>query len=197
MKRDWTKKTTRGAQRTLDAFTAAMLNTLTGKSFEQITVNELCESSNYPRATFYNYFDDKYDLLHYIWHCLNRRIRLEQYEETEPEQRLFVLFDRAYDFIDAHQDTLNRIIKHNAEESFLLFHFRVQLSARIRQMFDPNICRYRDRIPHEIIADHYCNTVLLVLEWRFLHGNDCSKEDTLRYLEYLLGALNAKSLHEV
>lgn len=196
MKRDWTKKTTRGAQRTLDAFTAAMLDVLAGKPFEQITVNELCEKSNYPRATFYNYFDDKYDLLHYVWHCLNKQIRLEQYEETEPEQRLFVLFDRAYDFIEAHQGTLNRIIKHNAKESFLLFHFRVQLGDRVRAMFDPNICRYRDQVPHEIIADHYCNTVLLVLEWRFLHGNDGSKEDTLRYLEHLLGALNAKSSHE-
>lgn len=197
MKRDWTKKTTRGAQRTLEAFTTAMLDALAGKSFEQITVNELCEKSNYPRATFYNYFDDKYDLLHYLWHCLNRQILWEPYEESEPDQRLFLLFDRAYDFIDQHRDKLNRIVKNNAKESFLLFHFRIQLSTRIREMLDPKICSYRDRIPYEIIAEHYCNTVLLVLEWRFLNGNDCSKEDTLGYLELLLGDLNAKSQRKV
>ena len=59
MKYDLTKPLTRGAKRTLDAFRREMFSLLSEKPFEEITVGELCENAQYPRATFYNYFDGK------------------------------------------------------------------------------------------------------------------------------------------
>ena len=50
-------------------------------------------------------------------------------------------------------------------------------------------CMEHYKIPYEIIADHYCNTILLVLEWHFLKGNTCSKEQAHEYLKFLLGTL--------
>lgn len=47
---------------------------LSEKSFEEITVGQLCEAAQYPRATFYNYFDDKYDLLGYCWQTLAAQV---------------------------------------------------------------------------------------------------------------------------
>lgn len=37
------------------------------KPFESIQVNELCQACMIPKSTFYNYFDDKYDLLNYLF----------------------------------------------------------------------------------------------------------------------------------
>ena len=59
MKYDSTKSLTKGAKRTLETFTGKMFMLLSEKSFEEITVGQLCEVAQYPRATFYNYFDDK------------------------------------------------------------------------------------------------------------------------------------------
>ena len=61
MKYDLTKKLTIGASRTLYSLQQAMFSLLCEKSFEEIAVGELCEKAMLPRATFYNYFDDKYD----------------------------------------------------------------------------------------------------------------------------------------
>ena len=63
MKYNTNKKMTRGAKRTLNDFMCTMFTMLSEKNFEEITVGELCKCANYPRATFYNYFDDKFDLL--------------------------------------------------------------------------------------------------------------------------------------
>lgn len=41
----------------------ALLTLLTKKSFRQITVNDICEKSLTSRSTFYDHYDDKYDLL--------------------------------------------------------------------------------------------------------------------------------------
>ena len=69
MKYDLTKKLTIGASRTLYSLQQSLLSLLSEKSFEEIAVGELCEKAMLPRATFYNYFDDKYDLLEY---CMMR-----------------------------------------------------------------------------------------------------------------------------
>ena len=36
------------------------------KSFENITIQDLCEKANVRRSTFYRHFNDKYDLLNHI-----------------------------------------------------------------------------------------------------------------------------------
>ena len=77
MKYDINKELTRGAKRTLFDFKTMMFTLLSEKSFEEITVGELCKRANYPRATFYNYFEDKFDLLNYCWFCLTKEIHLE------------------------------------------------------------------------------------------------------------------------
>lgn len=52
-------KLTRGARRTLNAFSSVLLNLLQQEKFEKITVNQICTDACYPRTTFYNYFEDK------------------------------------------------------------------------------------------------------------------------------------------
>lgn len=38
------------------------------KMFEKITIKQICDETGVIRATFYNYFDDKYDCLNWIVH---------------------------------------------------------------------------------------------------------------------------------
>ncbi len=38
------------------------------KLFEKITIKQICDETGVIRATFYNYFDDKYDCLNWIIH---------------------------------------------------------------------------------------------------------------------------------
>ncbi|MCI1990866.1 MAG: TetR/AcrR family transcriptional regulator [Oscillospiraceae bacterium] len=187
MKYDIAKKTTRGAKRTLDAFSGTMFELLSAKPFEGISVNELCEKSNYPRATFYNYFDDKYDLLNYCWYRIGKQIRLDEYAELDPGKSLYIFFDRAYDFASVSLATIQKILKFNSTDSFLLNHFRGYLGTQIRKIFQDCPDQDGSPIPYEIIADHYSNTVLLILGWIFLKGNRCSKAQAHEYLKYLLG----------
>ena len=189
MKYDITKKATRGAERTLEAFSSKMFDLLSAKPFEEITVNELCEKANYPRATFYNYFDDKYDLLNYCWYSIGKQIYLEEYAKLDPDERLYIFFDRAYDFASSYLANIQRILKFNSTDTFLLNHFRGYLGNQIREIFRQSPCTKHYKIPYEIVADHYSNTVYLILEWSFLRGKDCSKAQAHEYLKYLLEAL--------
>ena len=48
-------------------FADSMVRLLNEKSFEQITVKDLCADCGASRQTFYNHFYDKYDLI--VWIC--------------------------------------------------------------------------------------------------------------------------------
>lgn len=192
MKYDLAKPATRGARRTLEAFRRSLLETLEVQPFESITVNALCERADYPRATFYNYFDDKYDLLGYLWHCLAKEAGIDEAARIPPEDTLRVYFDRLYDIADANSDTIRAFARLNQPEGYLMSSFRIQLGRIVRSFFER--CSPEERaahhpVPAELVSKQTANTVLLVLEWRFLRGNACAREEALSYVQYLLGDL--------
>ena len=83
MKLDARKRKTMAARRTLKILTLALTQLLQVKPFEKISVIDICEKALVPRATFYNYFDDKYDLLQYYWSTL-REMLVPERKDTEP-----------------------------------------------------------------------------------------------------------------
>lgn len=189
MKYDVTKRPTRGAQRTLDAFSSALLALLAEQSFERVTVNELCQRAGYPRATFYNYFDDKYDLLNYGWLRIGTHLRLHEASSMGAEESLHVYFDRTYELCFAHLDAIKRTLAHNTESGYLLNHLRSIMQAEIRTMLRACPERVAGRVPYELIADHFANTLLLVLEWSLLGEHSCTKPQAHEYLRHLLAGV--------
>ena len=192
MKYDLTKPTTRGARRTLEAFRHALIDALEAQPFEDITVNALCERADYPRATFYNYFDDKYDLLGYLWRCLAEEAGVNEASQVPPEDTLRVYFSRLYDLAETNEGAIHAFARLNQPEGYLLSSFRIQLGRIVRTFFDRCTSAQqtaRHPVPPELVTEQTANTVLLVLEWRFLRGNTCTREEALSYLEYLLGNL--------
>lgn len=186
MKYNLKSKTNRFAERTLAAFSTTMFQLLEKKSFENIMVNEICEISNYPRATFYNYFDDKYDLLEYCWSVLQKQIHLEDYPDIAPEERLYEIFDRMYDFLNQNEKTHIHILSVNTMDGELLTNFRIYTKGQIFRIMENCSCTQRYTILYKMVAEHYCNTLMLILEWSFLRNKKLSKIQAHQYLSYLL-----------
>jgi hypothetical protein len=189
MKYDLNNKTNRFAKRTLADLSNVMFLLLSKKPFEEITVNKLCEISNYPRATFYNYFEDINDLLNYCWFCLSKEIKLEDYQEMPPEERLYVLFGRLYDLMEVQKDTLNTIVRLNPLEGKMFISFQQYFKKQIYKAMENCPCTSRYPISYELIAEHYSNTILTVLEWCFLKHKCISKKEAMDCIRYLLGSL--------
>mgnify|MGYP004537466201 CR=1 FL=1 len=60
-----TKKTSITARRTYALLKGALFSQLAALPFEQLTLTDICNTALISRSTFYRYFEDKYDLLHY------------------------------------------------------------------------------------------------------------------------------------
>lgn len=189
MKYDLNKKPTRGAQRTLKAFSSTMFTVLSKKSFEEVTVNEICEITNFPRATFYNYFDDKYDLVNYCWYVLTSQLHLEDHQQIPTDQVIIELFDRIYFLFKEKEELLNNILLHNHNDSSLMNSFGVYMKCSMDKIFSECINFNDQKIPVELISNHFSNTILLILESIFVKKNSISQKEAHLYLKYLLGNL--------
>ena len=53
--------------RTHEQLTASLIDLLSKKSFEELSVSEICEAANVHRATFYKHFNDKFEFLNYCF----------------------------------------------------------------------------------------------------------------------------------
>ncbi|GEK28253.1 TetR/AcrR family transcriptional regulator [Furfurilactobacillus siliginis] len=185
MKLSAKQQTSRQAQRVLHDFSLALRDLLPQQEFERMTVNDLCTAANYPRSTFYNYFEDKYDLLNYAAGQVIVRLDFDALK-TLPEAAILVAaFDRIYQLIDAHRDYVTRVLTRNAEcrarsglSDYLL--------ATVRKTFVDSF-KTKGQLPTELLIDHCFATILLVLRWIFVDEHDVGLDEAHRYLASLYG----------
>ena len=186
MKYDFTKPLTLGAKRTLEAFSRELFSLLSKKTFEDITVGQLCENAQYPRATFYNYFDDKYDLLNYCWMSLAEKIGLSEYHYAPESQMLFLYFDRIYSFTKEHIDVVSKILLYNSEVGYMFSSLRNFMNSQMRIIFKDCPDALKREMPTELLADHYSNTLFLVWQWTITKERSCDSQQAQDYLRKLL-----------
>lgn len=189
MKYDRSNAQNRFAQRTLSDFSGALFTLLERKRFEDISTRELCEACNYPRATFYNYFRDIYDLLDYCWQTVSREVHQTDLSLLPEQLHTQALFERLYDVLDAERERIARILRHNPPDGAMVESMRRFLRAEITQLM--LACPYAAQypVPFELTAAHYANTIQLVLEWCFLRRPPLPKAQAQQYIAFLLGTL--------
>ncbi|WP_461214305.1 TetR/AcrR family transcriptional regulator [Lacticaseibacillus sp. GG6-2] len=188
MKYDPHQKLNRNTQRTLKAFSEAMFSLLGEKNFDKITVNEVCTRCDYPRATFYNYFDDKYDLVSYCWYQLGKDSHLDLAQVHPTNEALLAVFDELYRLFATHRELLKNVVAHNPIDGPLVNDFMTHFTREMTAIFSNNLTARNAHTPLPLVAQYYSNTVLLVLEWVFLAQHDINLEEARSYLIELLGA---------
>ena len=53
--------------RTQEQLIASLVRLLADKSFEELSVSEICDNAQVHRATFYKHFNDKYEFLNFCF----------------------------------------------------------------------------------------------------------------------------------
>lgn len=178
--------TSRFGSRAERDFLEALLLQLQQKPFEKITVAGICEGADYPRSTFYNYYEDIYDLLEHLWLKLREQALQENYLEIPEKERPYRLFDSLYAVLDLQRPVIENVLQHNAADSPLFESFRHYLRLQVADIMSNCPCTSRYPFPYPVIAEHYSNTILLVLECCFIRKEKLDKEDADRLLRYLL-----------
>ncbi|MCH4009276.1 TetR/AcrR family transcriptional regulator [Companilactobacillus sp.] len=183
MKYQYDQTISRSSRRTIMAFSNALAELLTKESFENITVNSICQEADYPRSTFYNYFEDKYDLLDYCWAWLFGQLHFETMEKSDQQTMLIQAMDRIFDFATEHIDYLNKILKNNS--AGYLYNSCKQYFLKISFNIFTELFTNHTNAPVELVVEHCFSAVMIVLEWKFIQHHNISKREANQYLDEL------------
>lgn len=166
MKIDVTKHLTMGAKRTLKAFRVAMFELLGEKDFDKITVNDICQKGEYPRATFYNYFDDKLDLLKYLWSYIAKDILSQLPDDKQNDANLIKIFNLLVQFFHENTALLANIKQSNGADSHLWHNLAGYLKHEANRIVYQNCSTdSKPSIPAKLLSRFYSDLIIGMLEW--------------------------------
>lgn len=186
MKYDTTKKATIGAKRTLTAIQNALIKLLEKKSFDTIQVQEICEESMIPRATFYNYFDDKFDLLYWCFSCLEKSVYPEIDTVMDHSINIDEIITNLFDLADQYRPVLDRILKTNPTDGGLYKEFSSYFLSGSMRIMKSCTLTPELKVPADMIAKMYAYAFLTVFEWAYIDKHKASREELLKYLHVLI-----------
>lgn len=176
-------------QKTYAALIQAFQELIQEKSFEQITVVELCRKAHTRTATFYNHFSDKYDFFSFMI----RRLRDEYMEHAEmqsdpshPETYYMELIRRGFDFLEEHAAMVE-----NIESDTLLTTIMQTVSDGIVKSLQTHITADRGEKPNfhvnpEISTQVFLGAILQCSRWWFENRRRISKEETVEQLSIII-----------
>lgn len=187
MKYDLSGGVSRSAGRVFTAFRRALFELLQRQSFENISVQSLCNAADYPRSTFYNYFDDIYDLLDYCLQSPIKSFDSAKYAELSAEERVFAVFSDLYDLLELKREEFGCVFQVNKPNGVLQ-------NSMVRRLKQEVFASLADAVPEhglprEMLAEFCCDIIHLVFDWRFIHEKLSSKEQATEALRRLLGGL--------
>lgn len=149
---------------TKEALAESLKKRMIHHSFERITIKEITDGAGFIRSTFYNHFQDKYDLLEWIF-CK---------DVMRPSEPFFAKGE----YRQAVQQILSAIEK---EKEFYMRAAKIQGQNAFRDIVFHSFCRvlgevltaktpHPDEMPHlfrpEILAEYYANAeTFLLMKW--------------------------------
>ncbi|MBQ9824422.1 MAG: TetR/AcrR family transcriptional regulator C-terminal domain-containing protein [Solobacterium sp.] len=151
--------------------------------FEKITIRQICERAGVIRATFYNYFDDKYD-------CLDWIVYHDMVEKNEDRINMNGMDSPVYDVLEtiaenrAFYRAAYNVIGQNSFEDMI----RGNLAKLLKLFFD----RYRkpSYLPsydNELLAAYYANGLAFCVRQFVFEKEGCtSVESTRRMISSLM-----------
>ena len=127
-------------QKTHQALITSFSDLLQTKSFEQITVQDLCANANVRRSTFYRHFNDKYDLLNHVVGTLIdhfRKLYLPDINPDNPRQFFEKLMRDVFTFIHDNKDIVRSVITLNFYgEVYTIFYEQIYKAVQKQIEFD-------------------------------------------------------------
>ena len=170
-----------------------MIAMLADMPLEEMSVQKICDICNYPRSTFYNYFDDIYDLMDYCWIAIMKDMDIEKYLNVQGEQNTEQIFSLLHEYLDRYRSQIYRILSKNGLEGRCMASLRAFMKKQIGQIISKCPRTRYFPVREDIMVDYYAATLEMLLEKCFFAKEQLSKEEALQTVGFLLGSVEKEA----
>ena len=149
------------------------------KDLSQVTVKDLLETTGVSRQTFYNHFQDKYDLLEYcvknIEQELTEKINTTQYSNSKEFYTNLVM--SLLEYISENKKMFKSVLKNNFDNSVNKIFMNTcinYITDMLEKEKDQGIY-HKTKIP--IIAQFYAGAVISTIVWWIKNDESLDKKE--------------------
>ena len=174
---------------------AALYKLLKEKSFSKITVIDICETANINRMTFYNHYQDKYDLFNES--ILNGfRLLREEYDKRTKHldihkdvyECLSILAEIFVEFVYNNVPVLTHILERN-EDNLASFMFNRALDESFSNVILDAGFNDSMNPPISLVIAFFAGGSSSLFEYWINHKDSISKEEFLSYIKRAIKAV--------
>lgn len=152
--------------KTIRDIQTGFIQVLQTKSFEKITVNDICNASLVGRSTFYHHYQDKFDLLEQMNQSQANKFNLllsKRMEKLDQDEFLIDL----YNDLARDRETITTLVTVSNEENNLKSAY-FKLLKKYFTSVSPQIVV---DVPDDFLSDFYANSALMAILWSLKNGH--------------------------
>lgn len=174
--------------RTRKLLSNALFELLETMPFEKISVIDICNKAMVHRATFYNHFENKEELLEYAIdeikeYLFSASIENEKFASTK--DMYMTLISKVIDFVTENKSKMLCILNSNGLNNATNL-MLTTIKRSLRYLTSKNEYKEEFSIPRNILIDFFTGGITNIgLNW-LQASNPCSKQELLAYFDVLL-----------
>lgn len=163
--------------RTEQAIIEAIRVLLDQKDFHAITTNDICVQATVSRTTFYQHFEDKYDLV-LAW----IQTDIIPHSEIFTDETMELYFNRLLDSIQLHIRRLRHLIQHGSTRE-LESRIIAMISVKLQKYYENRVRQgARTETPCQMMAIFNCTGALYLIWWFIRSDFPYTREDVVNYV---------------
>ena len=174
--------------RTRKLISRAFLELMVEKSFEDITVTDICDKAMITRATFYKYFEDKFHLSQCVIVSIKEDVfdnNLQNYTFTSTKDLYLKLIELCFDYIKDHQKGFLAFIKHSYSDRLRIMIMQT-IYDYIESITQQEASHFKYNIPTEIISKFVTGGFTYLMLFMIENNLKYSKEEVLKWTDEVL-----------
>lgn len=163
---------------------------LVKKSFEAITVNEICQEAMVHRTTFYKYFTDKYDLLRFCYGVthdeLMKNIALDKKDGQDVDS---LISEKLVKTFIENKGIFENVVA--AENAFCIGNMMNEVvSEAIHKSIKDGLIKNKTMVPDELVSKFFAGGFLAVAKWYCKNNKKVSVEELRAYIYKFIKEIN-------
>lgn len=152
------------------------------KSFDKITIKQICDKIGVIRGTFYNHFMDKYEALEY----LTKKLLFEDFEQPIDLNHYRELYVHMIHVIDGHQEFFSRAFTIEGQNSFesMLETILGEVSLELVKEFEIDFSK--QPVTREYLANYISSSLVYILKEWICHGYHRTVNEVITICDLLI-----------